>query len=87
MMGNLGGLIATWSYLPSDAPQYKIASGMSVASLGTVFLTLLLLGLWMTCDNCRRDMTQTQADEALSGLSASETQNLDNKHLLVRWST
>ena len=87
MMGNLGGLIATWGYLPSDAPQYKIASGMNVASLGTVFLTLLLLGLWMTCDNCRRDMTQTQADEALSGLSASEIQNLNNKHPLVRWST
>jgi hypothetical protein len=60
---------------------------MNVASLGTVFLTLLLLGLWMTCDNCRRDMTQAQANEALSGLSASEIQNLDNKHPLVRWST
>ena len=87
MMGNLGGLIATWSYLPRDAPQYRVASGMNVASLSTVFLTLLLLGLWMTRDNRRRDMVQTLADEALSGLSASGMQDLDNKHSLFRWST
>lgn len=55
----------------SDAPQYKVASGMNVASLSTVFLTLLLLGLWMTRDNRRRDMTQTLANEALNGLSSS----------------
>jgi hypothetical protein len=86
MMGNLGGLIATWSYLPSDAPQYKVASGINIASLSTVFLTLLLLGLWMARDNRRRE-TQTLADEALSGLSASELQDLDNRHPLFRWST
>lgn len=87
MMGNLGGLVATWSYLPSDAPQYKAASGVNVASLSIVFLTLLLLGLWMTRDNRRRDMMQTVGDEALSRLSASELQHLDNKHPLFRWST
>lgn len=84
MMGNLGGLIATWSYLPSDAPEYKIATGLNIATLSTVCLTLLLLGLWMRRDNRRGDMKQTVAEEALSGLSASEVRDPDNKHPLFR---
>lgn len=40
MMGNLEGLIATWNYLPSDAPQYRIVSGLNVASLSTIFIIL-----------------------------------------------
>lgn len=87
MMGNLGGLIATWSYLPRDAPRYNIATGLNIATLSTVVLTLSLLGLWMRRDNRKRNTKQAVAEEALNGLSASETRDLDNKHPLFRWST
>jgi hypothetical protein len=72
MMGNLGGLIATWSYLPSDAPRYNIATGLNIATLSTVVLTLSLLGLWMRRDNRKRYTKQTVAEEALRELNASE---------------
>jgi hypothetical protein len=87
MMGNLGGLIATWSYLPRDAPRYNIATGLNIATLSTVVLTLSLLGLWMRRDNRKRDTKQTVAEEALSELNVSEKRDLDNKHPLFRWST
>lgn len=87
MMGNLGGLIVTWSYLPSDAPQSRIASGLNVASLSTIFIILSFLGLWMKRDDRERDARQSQADEGLSGLSASELQDLEYKHPSFRWRT
>jgi hypothetical protein len=87
MMGNLGGLIATWSYLLRHAPRYNIATGLNIATLSTVVLTLSLLGLWMRRDNRKRDAKQTAAEEALGGLNVSGKQDLDNKHLLFRWST
>jgi hypothetical protein len=31
MFGYLGGLIATWTYLPSDAPRYFIGNSINLA--------------------------------------------------------
>lgn len=87
MLGNLGGLIATWSYLPNDAPQFRVASGINVASLSTVFLTLLLLDLWMMHDNRRRNVTQDSADEVRGAMGADMLQGVDNNHPNFRWST
>ncbi|KAK3347180.1 hypothetical protein B0T25DRAFT_572257 [Lasiosphaeria hispida] len=28
MMGNIGGMVSTWSFLPSDAPSYPICNGL-----------------------------------------------------------
>jgi hypothetical protein len=27
MLGNIGGLISTWSFLPTDAPNFHIGNG------------------------------------------------------------
>lgn len=32
MLGNCGGLISTWSYLPSDGPNYPIGEHPSCSS-------------------------------------------------------
>lgn len=85
MMGNLGGMIATWSYLPGDAPQYRVASGLNVASLSTIFIILMLLGLWMKRDNCKKRERQSHADESLTGCSASDLQDLEYKHPSFQW--
>lgn len=86
MMGNVGGLIATWSSLPRDAQRYTIATDLNIATLSTVVLTLALLGLWMRRDDRKRDTRQTVAEEALSGLNAGDKRDLDNEHPLFRWS-
>ena len=85
MIGNVGGLIATWSYLPNDGPNYRIGSGLNVAALSVIFLITVGLGLWMKRDNRRRDHEQHEAKAMLSGMSLSEIQDLEYKHPLFRW--
>ena len=85
MMGNIGGLVATWTYLPGDAPRYNTATGTNIASLSCILLTLLLLGQWMSRDNRKRDAKQSSNGEAIIGLNDDEIQKLDNNHPAFRW--
>lgn len=83
MFGNVGGLVATWSFLPFDAPDYHIGNGLNLA---TSSMTLLLgagLWLWMNWDNRRRD--KVDIDQELSGLSQKEIQDLDWRNPAFRW--
>jgi hypothetical protein len=38
MMGNIGGLIATWSFLPFDGPKYPLGNGLNLATETTCLL-------------------------------------------------
>ncbi|QSZ35404.1 hypothetical protein DSL72_008274 [Monilinia vaccinii-corymbosi] len=83
MMGNIGGLISTWSFLPTDAPHYYIGNGLNLAtSTATLFLSIALL-LWMKMDNKKRDTRDVDAE--LNGLSQKEIQDLDWRHPGFRW--
>ena len=54
-MGNVGGLIATWSFLPNDGPNYKIGNGINLGtSSATLTLSIIML-FWMKWDNRHRD--------------------------------
>ena len=84
-MGNVGGLIATWSYLPGDGPNYKIASGINVASLLAIFFITVGLRLWAKHDNRLREQRQPEAEQALHGMSLHDIQDLEWKHPQFRW--
>lgn len=45
MIGNIGGLIATWSFLPFDAPDYPIGNGLNLATSTTTII--LGASLWL----------------------------------------
>ncbi|AEO59123.1 hypothetical protein MYCTH_2064631 [Thermothelomyces thermophilus ATCC 42464] len=83
MMGNVGGLIATWSYLPWDGPNYKIGNGLNLAACCTVLILSAVTLLWMKWDNRRRE--GRNAEEELAGMSRQEIQDLDWKHPAFRW--
>lgn len=83
MLGNIGGLIATWSFLPSDAPNYHIGNGINLAASGGTLLIALGLLLWMKRDNAKRELRN--AEEELMGMSQQEIQDLDYKHPGFRW--
>ncbi|KAH6871207.1 major facilitator superfamily domain-containing protein [Thelonectria olida] len=83
MMGNIGGLIAGWTFLPWDAPNYHIGNGLNLATSGTVLIVSTLTLLWMVRDNKQKD--NRDIDEELSGLSQEEVQDLDWKHPAFRW--
>ncbi|POS87803.1 hypothetical protein EPUL_000272, partial [Erysiphe pulchra] len=55
MFGSLGGLIATWSFLPSDAPNYYIGNGLNLATSLTILLISIILLWWMKWDNRKRN--------------------------------
>ncbi|EHK96488.1 putative Uncharacterized transporter [Glarea lozoyensis 74030] len=83
MMGNLGGLIATWSFLLFDGPDYHIGNGLNLATSTTILFTSLLLTLWMVRDNKKRE--RIDAEEKLRGLSQKQVQDLDWRHPDFRW--
>ncbi|KAK3342708.1 major facilitator superfamily domain-containing protein [Neurospora tetraspora] len=83
MVGNIGGLVATWSFLPSDAPNYHIGNGINLAASGGTLVISLCLFIWMKRDNTKRELRN--AEEELTGMSQQEIQDLDYKHPGFRW--
>ncbi|KAF1815047.1 putative MFS transporter [Eremomyces bilateralis CBS 781.70] len=83
MFGNIGGLISTWSFLPSDAPNYKIGNGLNLATSSTILLCTVGLMVWMLADNKIR--AKLEVDKELEGLTQRQIQDLDWKHPGFRW--
>jgi MFS family permease len=83
MCGNIGGLIAGWSFLPWDAPDYHVGNGLNLATSGMTLVVSVLMWIWMTRDNSRR--AARSADAELSGLDARQVEDLDWKHPEFRW--
>ncbi|KAL2119907.1 hypothetical protein VTJ04DRAFT_6868 [Mycothermus thermophilus] len=87
MAGNIGGLIATWSYIPRDGPHYPIGNGLNLACCCCVLILATATYFWMKYDNKRRDARGGPEAEAemLAGLSTKEVQDLDWRHPAFRW--
>lgn len=83
MVGNLGGLVSTWSYLYWDGPNYKIGNGLNLASSTTILLTTVVMISYMKWDNKKRDAVDV--DAKLAGLSPQQVEDLDWKHPGFRW--
>ncbi|KAK7060299.1 hypothetical protein VNI00_001064 [Paramarasmius palmivorus] len=83
MMGNIGGLISTWSFLPFDGPDYHIGNGLNLATSSTTLLIAIGLMFWMWADNRRR--TNRDVDTELAGLDPKQIEDLDWKHPAFRW--
>lgn len=83
MMGNIGGLISSWAFLPWDAPNYHIGNGLNLATASSILIVGLLTHIWMNYDNKRRD--KRDVDEELRGLTQKEIEDLDWKHPGFRW--
>ncbi|GHJ84093.1 hypothetical protein NliqN6_0495 [Naganishia liquefaciens] len=81
MLGNCGGLISTWSYLPSDGPNYPIGNGINLGCTGAIFILLVLLLFFMRVDNKKRD--RGDYDHYLETTSSPEL--LGNNHPEFRW--
>jgi hypothetical protein len=85
MFGYIGGLIATWTYLPADSPRYFIGNGINVACATLWTAIAVGAGMWMKYDNKRRDEKEAGAREAIAGLTQKEIQDLEWKHPEWRW--
>ncbi|KAL4804137.1 major facilitator superfamily domain-containing protein [Aspergillus unguis] len=83
MLGNVGGLISTWSFMQFDAPDYHIGNGLNLATSSMCLILSVLLWAWMKWDNRRRE--QTNVDSALAGLSQRQVQDLDWRNPAFKW--
>jgi MFS family permease len=83
MMGNIGGLVSTWSFIQTDAPNYPIGNGLNLASSAAIIIIGVSLLLWMAMDNRKR--AQVDTDAQLATLSQEQLQSLDWKHPDFRW--
>ncbi|KAK4654497.1 hypothetical protein QC762_403310 [Podospora pseudocomata] len=83
MCGNIGGLVSTWSFLPTDGPNYPIGNGLNLAAISTIFIVATAMLFWMKKDNKRREALSVE--EELAGMSREEVQDLDWKHPAFRW--
>lgn len=83
MFGNIGGLIAGWSFLPWDEPDYHIGNGLNLATAGAILVLSTLTLFWMKKDNKSRE--QKDVDGELSGLTPQQIEDLDWKHPAFHW--
>ncbi|KAI1776975.1 putative MFS transporter [Hypoxylon cercidicola] len=83
MFGNIGGLVATWSYLSWDGPNYPIGNGLNLAASTMILLLATAALLWMHADNKRRD--RLDVGKELEGLSQAQIECLEWKHPGWRW--
>ncbi|KAL4875223.1 major facilitator superfamily domain-containing protein [Aspergillus karnatakaensis] len=83
MLGNIGGLISTWSFMAFDAPDYHIGNGLNLATSSMCLILSALMWAWMKWDNKKRE--QTDVDQALAGLSQKQVQDLDWRNPAFKW--
>ncbi|KXT11847.1 hypothetical protein AC579_4274 [Pseudocercospora musae] len=83
MLGNVGGLISTWSFLPTDAPNYHIGNGLNLATSSTILCISIGLFFWINIDNQKRENKNVDAE--LAGLEQKQIEDLDWKHPAFRW--
>ncbi|KAK8194222.1 hypothetical protein M8818_007410 [Zalaria obscura] len=77
-LGSLGAIVATWAYLPNDAPRYPIGHSINIGSSAAV-LVLAIAGL-LYCLWENRMRAQGKRDSRLEGLSEQEEVNLGHHH-------
>ncbi|KND91828.1 putative transporter [Tolypocladium ophioglossoides CBS 100239] len=83
MLGNVGGLISTWAFLPFDAPRYAIGNGLNLAVQAAIFFIGIGLSFWIKLDNRKRAARDVAAE--LEGKSVQEIQEMDWRHPGFRW--
>lgn len=84
MLGNAGGLIACWSYLTKDAPDYLPGNALNVGAACGIVILSALLTVYLQRENRRREAGQR--DARIEGLSLEEQESLGHRHPAFRYS-
>lgn len=87
MFGNAGGLIACWSYVKKDAPDYLPGNALNVGAACGIVISTILLCLYLRRENLRRDELQRQRSEKghLEGAFEEEEESQGHRHSAFRY--
>ncbi|KAJ7871005.1 major facilitator superfamily domain-containing protein [Mycena leptocephala] len=82
-MGQLGGIVSTWTYVASDAPSYRRGNTLNLA--GMVAVVVLMVGtiVHMKWENAQRD--HGKRDHRLDGLAPIEESQFGHRHPKFRY--
>ncbi|KAF2034607.1 hypothetical protein EK21DRAFT_55932 [Setomelanomma holmii] len=83
VFGNIGGLIATWAFLPFAGLNYPIGNGLNLAAQSLIAITIAGMFNWMKPDNKRREQRDVTVE--IDGLSDEEIEKLDWRHPGFEW--
>ncbi|KAF9260792.1 MFS general substrate transporter [Marasmius fiardii PR-910] len=87
-LATIGGLLSTWTYLPFDAPAYRLGNGLNLLTTSLVLVITLGVLIWVTMDNMRREAREREVID-LQSKSVSEVkfvEEMEWKHPAFRWS-
>ncbi|KAF5351232.1 hypothetical protein D9756_008302 [Leucocoprinus leucothites] len=82
-IGALGSIIAVWSYLPFDAPNYHIGNSINLAAAVFVLVFTPIGMLYLHLENKKRD--RGERDYRLEGKTEEEIRNLGYRHPNFRY--
>ena len=77
-IGNLGGIIASYVFLPRDAPQFRTGHALLVGLCGMSLILSTLMTLYLRRENARRDREHKRPEEYTSEERAAERELGDN---------
>lgn len=83
MLGNTGGLIACWSYLTKDAPDFLPGNALNVGASCAIVIMVALLTLYLRNENKRRE--EGKRDNRLDALPLGEQELLGHNHPAFRY--
>ncbi|KAJ3533624.1 hypothetical protein NMY22_g7259 [Coprinellus aureogranulatus] len=88
-IGALGSVIAMWTYLPSDAPDYKTGNSIVLGAVTCTLLVAIFLALYIRWENGKRD--DGHRDHRIEGKNEDseagrqELENMGYKHPRFRY--
>ncbi|KAJ6525027.1 major facilitator superfamily domain-containing protein [Mycena vulgaris] len=77
-VGYLGGIVSTWTYVASDAPDYRTGNTLNLAGMVTVLVLTVATMVHMVWENRKR--ARGGRDYRLDGLTPAEEARLGHLH-------
>ncbi|KAJ7066448.1 MFS general substrate transporter [Mycena amicta] len=81
--GALGSVIAVWTYLPTDAPNYHKGNSVNVGAASAIMVLTVIATLYIRTENAKRE--RGERDYRLVGKTAKEVEELGYLHPRFRY--
>ncbi|KAJ7334300.1 MFS general substrate transporter [Mycena albidolilacea] len=81
--GALGSVIAVWTYLPADAPNYHKGNSLNLGTASAICLLTIIAALYIRWENAKRE--RGERDYRLEGKTAKELEELGYLHPRFRY--
>ncbi|KAF8523418.1 major facilitator superfamily domain-containing protein [Gautieria morchelliformis] len=82
-LGTIGAIIAVWTYLPNDAPNYHRGNSLNLAACSLVCVLAVIGVRYIHWENAKRD--RGDRDRRLVGKSQEEIEELGSRHPAYRY--